>query len=249
METSKLPLVRVTTIEAFRRYIEQSDYDSYEITEQSIIDNIIGEFKGNQYTKIGTAFHSIIETGCQPCELAPAGYRTYLSYGKETQESVPEGRIFNIDGDNVVLDLSQIKVALDYRYQNIESFHEIRKYKNYGRAIITGCADVINGVQLRDIKTKYSNPSDKQYYDSCQWKYYLEMFGADIFDFDLFVFEGYKLDKHGFDVRGLRLVPHTPPIRVYRYNGMEQDNLNLLNQFLDWCDYRGLTQYLFNTKI
>lgn len=249
MEQSKKPLVRVTMVEAFRRYIEQSEHDGYDITEQSIIDSIAGEFQGNQYTRIGTAFHAIVETGCQPCELAPAGYRTFTYYGKEKQEPVAEGRTFDIEGYKVTLDLAQIKVALDYRYQNIEAFHEIRKYKDYGRAVVTGCADVINGVQLRDIKTKYSTPSDKQYYDSCQWKFYLEMFGADIFDFDLFTFEGYKLDKHGYDVRGLPLIPHTPPIRVYRYEGMEQDNLNLLNQFLDWCDYRGLTQYLYNTKV
>ena len=59
----KKPLVRVTTIEAFRRYIEQSDYDNFEITEQSVIDNIVGEFQGNQYTRVGTAFHAIVETG------------------------------------------------------------------------------------------------------------------------------------------------------------------------------------------
>ena len=75
------------------------------------------------------------------------------------------------------------------------------------------------------------------------------MFGADIFDFDLFCFEGYKLEKHGYDVRGLPLIPYTPAIRVCRYDGMEQDINNLLDQFLDWCELRGLTQYLYNTKV
>lgn len=248
MEQSK-KIVRVTTIEAFRRYIEQSEYDNCEITEQSVIESITGSFKGNCQTRVGSAFHEIVETGCQPCILAPAGCRTFTYYGKEKQEPVPEGRTFDIKGYPVTLDLAQIKVALDYRYQNIEAFHEIRKYKDYGRAVVTGCADVVNGLQLRDIKTKYSTPQDKQYYDSCQWKFYLDMFGADIFDFDLFCFEGYELDKHGYDVRGLPLIPHTPPIRVYRYDGMEQDIRNLLDQFLDWAEYRGLTQYLYNTKI
>lgn len=246
---SKKPLVRVTTIEAFRRYIEQSDYDNFEITEQSVIDNIVGEFQGNQYTRVGTAFHAIVETGCQPCTLAPAGYRTFTYYGKEKQEPVPEGRTFDIEGYPVTLDLAQIKVALDYRYQHINAFHEIRRYKDYGRAVVTGCADIINGVQLRDIKTKFSTPSDKQYYDSCQWKFYLDMFGADIFDFDLFTFEGYNINKHGYDVRGLKLTPHTPAIRVYRYDGMENYIQGLLDKFLDWCEYRGLTQYLYKTKI
>lgn len=46
-----IPLIRVTILEAFRKYIEQSDYANYEITEQSVIDSITGKFTGNVYTK------------------------------------------------------------------------------------------------------------------------------------------------------------------------------------------------------
>lgn len=132
MEIRSKPLVRVTQIEAFRRFVEQSDSNNYEITEQSVMDSVTGSFKGNCQTRVGSAFHAIVETGCQPCVVAPAGYRTFTYYGKEKQEPVPEGRTFDIEGYPVTLDLSQIKVALDYRYQNIEAFHEIRKYKDYG---------------------------------------------------------------------------------------------------------------------
>lgn len=103
MEKSSKPLVRVTTIESFRRYIEQSEHDNFEITEQSVIDNIVGEFQSNEYTRVGTAFHAIVETGCQPCVIAPAGYRTFTYYGKEKQEPVPEGRTFDIDLNSATL--------------------------------------------------------------------------------------------------------------------------------------------------
>ena len=72
------PLIRVTQLEAFRKYIEQSDYASYEITEQSVIDSITGVFTGNFYTKIGKAFHKIIEEGAPKCEKVDAGGRTFL---------------------------------------------------------------------------------------------------------------------------------------------------------------------------
>lgn len=61
------PLVRVTQIEAFRRYFYQSEHDNYEIPEQSVIDSITGAFQGNEMTRIGTAFHAVVQTGCQPC--------------------------------------------------------------------------------------------------------------------------------------------------------------------------------------
>lgn len=243
------PLVRVTQIEAFRRYFYQSEHDNYEIPEQSVIDSITGAFQGNEMTRIGTAFHALVQTGCQPCSLAPAGSRSFSYYGKEKQEPVPEGRTFLVDGHEVTLDLSQIKVALDYRYRHINAFHEILRFYDFGFAVVTGCADMIDCVQIRDIKTKFSPPQDDNYVNSCQWRYYLQIFGADVFFFDLFRFEGYKLEKHGYDVRGLPLTPHTPPICLYRYADMERDNRILLEEFLEWVDRRSLTSYLLNQTI
>lgn len=244
-----IPLIRVTQIEAFRKYIEQSDYANSEITEQSVIDSITGEFKGNEYTRIGTAFHRIVEEGTPQCEKIPSGERTFLYYGKEQKEPVPSGRSFDVEGYKVLMDVPQCKTALAYRNEYPDAFHEIRLYKDFGNAMITGCADMIDGVEIRDIKTKYSSPTDTDYTNSCQWRFYLQLFNADVFHFDLFVFEGYDKDKHGYDVRGLPLKRYEPSITCYRYDGMEQDNMNLLNSFLEWAEHRGLTKFLMKDKI
>lgn len=240
------PLVRVTQLEKFRRFIS-GDYELE--TEQNVIDCITQEFTGNEYTRIGTAFHSIVETDKPICEKIPAGERSFLYYGKERKEPVPCGRRFDIDGFGVILDVKQCKVAMDYRNEYINAFHEIRLYKDFGDAMITGCADMIDGVEIRDIKTKYSYPSDMDYINSCQWRFYLELFNANVFHFDLFVFDGYKKDKHGYDVRGLPLERYSPAITCYRYNGMERDNKNLLHSFLEWTEYRDLTKYLIKETI
>lgn len=238
------PVVRVTQIEAFRRFADQSDHDFYDISEQSAIDSVTGQFEGNAYTRIGTAFHSIVETGCPPSAVAPPGQRTYTYYGHDTQEPVPEGRTFTIDGHDVTLDLAQIRTALDYRYRHIHAFHEVRVFKDYGPAVVTGCADMIDGTVIRDIKTKFSMPQDAPYYDSCQWRFYLDMFGADTFCFDLFTFVGYNEQRHGSDVRGLPLLTHTPPIRVYRHHDMDDYLRSLLDRFLQWADKRNITSFL-----
>lgn len=232
MSQQTKPLIRVTAIEAFRRYLANGDNDYYEITEQSVIDSVTGEFEGNEYTYIGSAFHSIVE------------------YGKETPiKQADNGVLMFIGGHDVYLSENHVNVALDYRDEHPDAYHEFRGYKDYGRAIVTGCADMIDGVEIRDIKTKYSTPSDADYINSCQWRYYLDIFGADVFHFDLFIFNGYKKEKHGCDVRGLDLTRHTPPITCYRYPEMENDNLALLNQFMDWAASRGLTEYLTNKRI
>lgn len=216
------PILRVTQIEKFRRFI--NDVSSYD-TEQSVIDTICGEFKGNTYTDIGTAFHSIVEKG-MPDNISREGVK------------------IDVKGNMVQFSPWQASVALNYRMAYPGAFHEIRHYKDYGRAIVTGCADMIVGLEIRDIKTKYRTPKDVDYIDSCQWRYYLDIFGADVFHFDLFVFHGYDKDKHGYDVRGLDLTRHTPPITCYRYPEMEGDNHNLLNEVMDWAESRDLVKYL-----
>ena len=224
------PVVRVTQVEAFRRYIEQSEY-GYEITEQSVIDSITS-FSGNVYTHIGTALHRIIEEGTPKCVRVPAC------------ALLPCGRSFDVDGNKVILDIDQIKTALAYRDEHPNAFHEYREYRDYGDCILTGCADMIDGTEIRDVKSKFSLYfSDQDYTNSCQWRYYMELFGLDIFHFDLFIFDGYDEKKHGYDVRGLPL-RRLEPITCYRYPSMEQDNRLLLSEFLKWAESRNLIQYL-----
>lgn len=238
------PTVRVTTIEAFRRYIEQSEHSPYEITEQSVIESITGVFTGNTKTRIGTAVHRIIEEGSPVCVKLNAGVRNFTYYRKPATEPVPCGRAFAVDGYQVALDVPQIKTALAYREQYPDVFHEVREFKDYGDCIVTGCADMLCMTEIRDIKTKYSLKfSDEDYIDSCQWRFYLELFGLDIFHFDLFIFEDYDEKKHGYDVRGLPMHRHEP-ITCYRYPTLEQDNRKLLAEFLQWAEFRNLTQYL-----
>lgn len=214
-----MKLLRVTQIEKFRRYIEEhSLYD----TEQSVIDSITGAFKGNSYTYIGTAFHRIIE----------GDYRDVTK--------VENGRCFIVDGNKVMFDIAQYKIGCNHAKELVNPFHEIREYQQFGEVIVTGQADVIEGFNIRDTKTKFSPVSDKDYTDSIQWKLYLELFASETFLYDIFVFDGYDKDKHGTDVRGLKLHYHNPPITCHRYNGMRSDIDNLIKEFVMWLKYRGI---------
>lgn len=242
------PLIRVTQIESYRRFAYQSESSPFEISEDSAIDSILS-FEGNEYTRIGTAFHRIVEEGTPKCDKVAEGVREYTYYNKPVTEPVPCGRSFDVDGHHVILDIPQIKTALAYRNEHPQAFHEYRMYKDYGSCIVTGCADMIDGLEIHDIKTKYSTPYDDDYISSCQWRFYLEMAHLDIFHFDLFCFDGYKVDRHGYDVRGLPLTKREPPITCYRYPLMENDNLRLLNEFLQWAEQRNIMNYFYKQEI
>ena len=238
-------LIRVTQIESFRKFITgDEDRDKFVVTEQQVIDGITGVFTGNELTRIGTAFHRIVEGDTEGVEKVEEGFRTFLYYGKEVQEPVPKGRKFNIDGYDVVLDIPQCRVALKYKDEFPDAFHEIREYMDMGDFVITGCADMIDGFQIRDIKTKYSQVFDSEYTNSAQWRLYLEMFGAETFHFDLFQFKGYDKSKYGMDVRGLELMRYEPAITCHYYKGMEEDNRCLIDEFIKWTKIRGVYDLL-----
>lgn len=150
-----MKLVRVTQLESFRKYLDgNEDRDRFVTTEQDVIDSLTGVFTGNEYTRIGTAFHRIVEGDTKGVEKIGEGVRTFLYYGKEVQEPVPAGRKFNIDGYDVCLDVPQCKVALAYKNEYPDAFHEVREFSEYEGIMVTGCADMIDGFEIRDIKTK-----------------------------------------------------------------------------------------------
>ena len=242
------PVVRVTQLESFRRFIS-GEYDF--ITEQSVIENITQEFTGNEYTRIGSAFHKVVELGSiQSVERlglatrAEAGERSFTYYNKQKTEPTPQGWRIGIGDDAAVLDDEQVETAERYAREYPAAIHEVRTYKEYDDVVVTGCADIINGLEIRDIKTKYGTINDADYINSAQWRFYMELFECQYFAFDLFAFDGYKLEKHGDDVRGLPLKPIQPPINCVWYNKLQEDNKLLLKEFIQWIKCRNLEKYL-----
>jgi hypothetical protein len=226
--------LRTTVLEKFRRYIEEvSDYE----TEESLMETLSGVFKGNEYTRIGTAFHKIVECG----DIS----EKHIVKGETVS-------IVKIDDFSVTFNKHQVQTALDYKAEINGCFHEIRAYKDYtinGQIFnISGCTDVLLGRQLRDIKTKYSYiKSISDYTDSIQSKLYMDIFDIPEFYFDVFEFVGYDKAKHGYDVSTLQIKRHEP-IHCIAYEGMTKDIELLLSQFLDFIKFRKI-EHLFYKEI
>jgi len=221
--------LRVTQLEKFRRYIEEvSEYE----TEESLMETLSGSFTGNEYTRIGTAFHKIVECG-------------------DVSFHFKEFRIVLIDNIPIILNQQHIDIALAYKESIKGCFHEIRANKVYNidrvEIDISGGADVVLGRMIRDIKTKYSYlKSILDYVDSCQWKFYCDIFELPEFFFDIFEFKGYDKAKHGYDVSSLTLVKHEA-IHCIEYSTMQADIHSLLTKFLDFVRFRKL-EHLFQNK-
>ena len=213
--------ISVTTLEKFRRFMaEVSSYD----TEQSLIDSITGGFIGNEKTDIGEGYHSLIEGDF-------SSEREHFKAGKFL--FTPE----------------QARAAFQYKREHKSMIHEVTVSKVYvipGYEInVRGRIDGVEGMQLRDIKTKFSSIDFQEYYNSYQWRFYLDMLGLDAFWYDIFEVTGfdhltgsapYKLPDVSF------LAPE--PFVCYSYPSMHQDCRALLNDFMGWIRERNFFHLL-----
>lgn len=230
--------VSVSTLESFCRFInETSSFD----TEERLIDKLRGVFDRTPKMMVGTCFHKIIE---DPESIRyPGGY-----YHDET-----------------FLTFDQARPAYEYRLIHPGIHQELSVNKSFplrsGSITVTGRVDSLEGIVIRDAKTKYRDPNFQEYHDSCQWKFYLEMLELDSFAYDVFQAKGLPtdMDQHYQEAmvfrdgkfKGQRImkfekiyfVPFEPFI-CHRYPSMVRELNTIVQDFMDWVTYRNLTQYL-----
>mgnify|MGYP000251941779 CR=1 FL=1 len=118
MEKSSKPLIRVTTIEAFRRYIEQSERDNFEITEQSVIDNIDGEIQTmyKMESVSGELTKKVID------KSLTLGDTTY-KYGKEkTFNGTSEAGLSNKSSYDVYVDANGFALYIEETGANVSDY-------------------------------------------------------------------------------------------------------------------------------
>lgn len=219
--------ISVTTVEKFRRYMtEASSFD----TEEELIKTIKGIFEGNAKTMTGGAYHKLLE-----------GEFT------EIKSKHLMGKYYS--ADSFWFSEGQASPALQYRRDHPRMFHEIPIQKIYDlgkyRIKLSGRADGIEGIFLRDGKTKFRKIDFQEYMDSYQWRYYLDMFNLRHFFYDV------------FEVKGFTELPAAAPyimpdvifldpesLLCERYTGMEEDCQRLLLEFMDYIDNRNFYHLL-----
>lgn len=216
--------VKVTTLETFRRYMAGvSTYD----TEEKLIESIKGLFEGNDKTRVGGAYHKIIEGDFQ------------LIGGE-------------ILAGNIIMTKQQAAAALAYSAEHPAKISEVMTDKIYetprfGPVQVRGKIDIHEGLELRDAKLKFGRIIVQDFIDSCQHKFYLDIQQGIAFYYDVFEVRGFdKLQRvaNGYRLPVKTQIVRQEPIAAHRYSGMEDDIDRLLHQFLDYIELRDLFTYL-----
>ena len=105
----------------------------------------------------------------------------------------------------------------------LPAIREMRAYGDYGGLTVTGQVDAIEGRIVFDHKTTGTFDPER-YLDGCQWKFYLDLFDADEFRWNVFVIK--EVEPQVYSVAAPQV------LAAYRYPGMHADCESLAADFL-----------------
>jgi hypothetical protein len=232
--------VRTTLLEKFRRFHVADDSNPWD-NEQSLFETLAGTFAGNDKTRIGTAFHKLVELGRPEYTIHKQDDK-----GIVTIYHVAEGFAFTEE---------QARVAYSHREKHPYMISEVaigKVYETpYGPFYVSGHTDGVDGVVIRDTKTKFSAVESQGYLDSYQWRIYLDILGLKQFYYD--VFEVRSFPKEGIDAaREIEIdgekkfiffidkLRFQAPIDIscFAYPDMKRDIYQLLCAFAEWIQDR-----------
>ena len=110
----------------------------------------------------------------------------------------------------------------------LPDIRELRTEKVYGPLTVTGKLDALYGKRVEDHKTTASFHPDG-YLEGCQWRFYLDMFEADVFRWNVFVITpDPKLEKT-YNVKPPQLLEQC------RYPGLHDDCMDLARDFHEFA--------------
>lgn len=126
-------------------------------------------------------------------------------------EACQPGSFERMEADGYTFLLPDAELALP-------AIRELRGFKDYHGLTVTGCVDCLDGTVVIDHKTT-ARIDPERYLAGYQWRYYLDIFEAHTFRWNL------------FQVREVepRVYQVSPPeyLEAHRYPGMEMDCLTL----------------------
>lgn len=214
--------VRASTLEAYRRVIEtdwKPEAELVESIEQGQVDS-----EGGWESCCGTAFHSIL---AHPDDHLIAGKPGFTT----SEEDVPLDEYRSASWHWYGPTVRDILAEIGPGRVEVRSGTTIDT--RWGKVTVSGQADRVSGLCVRDAKCTWSTPDPELYEPSLQWRWYLLIHERRWFTYDVFHFKEPKES-------GLVELKEFYSFRQWAYEGMERDCHDWLTRFLAWACAKGL---------
>jgi hypothetical protein len=151
-------------------------------------------------------------TDFQPTEPMLAG----TAFHRCLEDAVP-GEYDRMEANGYTFILPDTSIALP-------EIRELRCYGDFGPLRVTGQVDALYGKRVEDHKTTaYFN--GEGYLEGCQWRFYLDLFQADVFRWNVFEIKPIRGQEKTYEVGA----PQT--LEQYRYPGLHDDCMDLAAGF------------------
>lgn len=169
-----------------------TDLDSM-VWFRKIEDMTVGEMRGrllrtepaNEKMKMGTAWHSVLED--------------------------PPETIDMIERDGITF---RVECAAEITIPQVREIRAVKTYRIDGAEVtLTGGCDGISGNKITDHKLTF-NPNPETYFESFQWRAYLDIFGADSFKYIIY---------SATEKKGEIIIRDVSTLVMYRYPEMVND--------------------------
>lgn len=212
--------ISTTTLESFRLFM---DPDQEWMTEQDLIDSILGKFTGNHKVWLGQAFGEVLEHP-EPYRVN-GGYRIQSRGGEET---------FSFSDD-----VMGPALALIDRRQTV---FEAKALGRYGAHDVVAKADQLVGAHLIETKTTLSTFDFDKYALGCQWKFMLDIFQAPLCCYHVFCL-GESAATGVIELKGIET------FTLYTYAHLRRDCEDLVRRFAEYVNAKGLEAYLNDRQL
>jgi hypothetical protein len=129
-----------------------------------------------------------------------------------------------VDGEYTELEANGYTFILPDADIALPTVRELRAFRNYGEMEVTGQVDGLHGLRIEDHKTTASfNPDG--YLEGCQWRFYLDIFEADVFRWNVFQISPVPRTEKTYNVK--------PPqiLEQCRYPGLHEDCIRLASDY------------------
>lgn len=110
----------------------------------------------------------------------------------------------------------------------LPDIREVRAFGSYGPLCVTGKLDALLGRRVDDHKTT-ANFRPDGYLEGCQWRFYLDLFDADVFRWNVFEIAPVKGRDKTYTVKPPQLLEQC------RYPGMHDDCMDLARDYYQFA--------------
>lgn len=167
-------------------------------------------FDGDEEPSVEQLVRSI--TVDEPSENMKAGSAFHKAL--ETADEGSSHSEFRVDGFAFLLPDAELALP---------PIRELRAFHRYGDLSVTGKVDCIDGRVVIDHKTT-SRVDFERYLEGCQWRFYLDIFGADVFRWHVFALK--EAGERTYQVSAPQI------LEARRYPELHQDCERLAEDYL-----------------